>query len=486
MLWMQNPGISGREEVGFAGWSQSQRYAQLGNSPEWRFILPPTPGTRRIAPDSLRGGLRIDPCGSRGRNVGRLCRPHSFLSFTSGGRGSSRSLKGRVSAAKNLMKGGGVAMTCRLRPLSRQEVRELDVRAAEQLGLPTLILMENAGRGAAAWLVELAAGVRTESAARPFSAPPSTEIELSPAAALPRVLILSGPGNNGGDGGVVARHLDAWGFAVRIVWFANREQLRGDAKTQWMILERSGVDQTAWFPSQSDDPRPAELDSLIAEADWLVDGLLGTGLTRPVEGALRTVIEVMNRSNKPILALDVPSGLDADTGMPLGTAIRAARRPRSPLPSSDLPLLVPLLSRARSPLSTSACRAHYSSNSWFEILRRHGRRSQIPTRRASEGKACRPSLARRVGIRPRADLPRRGNKKGPISTQYFGTNWARSAYLGLWCHSLSLTLKPRSRVSWAKSAHGVLGCLAMTSSSNRLASTYFWAVRFLAASGSLA
>ena len=260
-------------------------------------------------------------------------------------------------------------MTCRLRPLSRQEVRELDVRAAEQLGLPTLILMENAGRGAAAWLVELAAGVRTESAARPFSAPPSTEIELSPAAALPRVLILSGPGNNGGDGGVVARHLDAWGFAVRIVWFANREQLHGDAKTQWMILERSGVNQTAWFHSQSDDPRSAELDSLIADADWLVDGLLGTGLTRPVEGALRTVIEVMNRSNKPILALDVPSGLDADTGMPLGTAIRAARRPRSPLPSSGLPLLVPLLSRARSPLSTSACRARYSSNFWREMRR---------------------------------------------------------------------------------------------------------------------
>jgi len=218
---------------------------------------------------------------------------------------------------------GDANMTCRLRPLSRQEVRELDVRAAEQLGLPTLILMENAGRGAAAWLVELAVGVRTESAARPFSAPPSAELDLSPAAALPRVLILSGPGNNGGDGGVVARHLDAWGFAVRIIWFANREHLRGDAYIQWMILERSGVDQTAWFGSQSDDPRPAELESLVADADWLVDGLLGTGLTRPVEGALRTVIEVMNRSNKPILALDVPSGLDADTGMPLGIAIRA-------------------------------------------------------------------------------------------------------------------------------------------------------------------
>ncbi len=214
-------------------------------------------------------------------------------------------------------------MTCRLRPLSRQEVRELDVRAAEQLGLSTLILMENAGRGAAAWLAELAVGVRTESTAWPSSALPLADTVLSLAAATPRVLILCGPGNNGGDGGVVARHLDAWGFAVQIVWFANREQLRGDAKSQWMILERSGVDQTAWFRSQSDDPRLAELESLVADAVWLVDGLLGTGLTRPVEGLLWTVIEVMNRSNKPILALDVPSGLDADTGIPLGNAIRA-------------------------------------------------------------------------------------------------------------------------------------------------------------------
>jgi NAD(P)H-hydrate epimerase len=59
------------------------------------------------------------------------------------------------------------------------------------------------------------------------------------------------------------------------------------------------------------------------EADWVVDALLGTGLTRPVEGNLRMVIEAMNRSGKPILALDLPSGLDADSGQPLGVAVRA-------------------------------------------------------------------------------------------------------------------------------------------------------------------
>ena len=73
----------------------------------------------------------------------------------------------------------------------------------------------------------------------------------------------------------------------------------------------------------TNDPQPEELEALIADADWLVDGLLGTGLTRPVEGGLRTVVEAMNSSGKPILALDLPSGLDADRGLPLGVAIKA-------------------------------------------------------------------------------------------------------------------------------------------------------------------
>jgi NAD(P)H-hydrate epimerase len=194
-------------------------------------------------------------------------------------------------------------MMKRLRPLSRQEVRQLDVQAASDLKLPTLILMENAGRGAAAWLTELASGLPDHS----------------------RILILCGPGNNGGDGGVVARHLDAWGYPVQVVWFAHRAQLHGDAETQWNILERSGTDQTAWFDVHPPEPEPksAELDSLLSGADWLVDGLLGTGLARPIEGALRAVIEAMNRAGKPILALDLPSGLDADAGAPLGVSVRA-------------------------------------------------------------------------------------------------------------------------------------------------------------------
>jgi NAD(P)H-hydrate epimerase len=217
-------------------------------------------------------------------------------------------------------------MTTRLRPLSRAEVRRLDAQAASELALPTLILMENAGRGAAGWLAELVGAIAPVAGGRPFSPLPSPLAPDSPhGLLLPRVVILCGPGNNGGDGGVVARHLDAWGFAVRIIWLARSDQIRGDAAVQWSILQKSGVQQSAWFDDHAADVEPdaSRFDAILAGADWLVDALLGTGLSRQVEGSLRCVIEAMNRSRKPIFALDLPSGLDADTGQPLGVAVRA-------------------------------------------------------------------------------------------------------------------------------------------------------------------
>ena len=216
-------------------------------------------------------------------------------------------------------------MAIKLRPLSRQEVRALDAQAASELGLPTLILMENAGRGAAALLVEAMAHMDArlpDSGRAGFSE--ATRPPASPTVQpLPCVLVLCGPGNNGGDGAVLARHLDGWGFPVRVIWFVDQADLHGDAKAQWDILEHSRIQQTAWYNTQGESVQPEALGALLVGADWLVDGLLGTGLTRPLEGRLRLIVEAMNRSGKPILALDLPSGLDADQGVPLGTAIHA-------------------------------------------------------------------------------------------------------------------------------------------------------------------
>ncbi len=182
------------------------------------------------------------------------------------------------------------------RPLTREEVRAIDRRAAKELGLPTVVLMENAGRGAAA-LARDAMGLSAAS----------------------RVAILCGPGNNGGDGGVVARHLDAWGFAVSVLWLAEPGRLTADAAMQYDILMRSGITQDLW-PGEID---PETLATFLGSADAIVDGLLGTGLTRSVEGPLAQAIAAVNAAGRPILALDLPSGLDADTGQALGTAIRA-------------------------------------------------------------------------------------------------------------------------------------------------------------------
>lgn len=220
-------------------------------------------------------------------------------------------------------------MSVHIRPLSREEVRDLDVRAAQELALPTVILMENAGRGAAGWFAELAGIMKASAGGRIFDGRNSGPDTVPPVRASPvRVLIVCGPGNNGGDGGVMARHLDAWGVSVRLIWFGRKQELRGDAATQWSILEKAGIDQLAWFDEAAyeteQEPEPRKWAGMFAETDWVVDALFGTGLTRPVEGVFRALIEAMNASGKPIFSLDIPSGLDADSGQPLGIAVRAS------------------------------------------------------------------------------------------------------------------------------------------------------------------
>ncbi len=127
-----------------------------------------------------------------------------------------------------------------------------------------------------------------------------------------RVVVVCGPGNNGGDGFVFARLAAELGLRPRVLLLGERQRIRGDARLALDAMEEAGVPL---------EPYRAEA---LEGAEYVVDGLFGTGLDRQVGGAWAEAIEAMNRQPAPILALDLPSGLHADTGAVLGVAVRAA------------------------------------------------------------------------------------------------------------------------------------------------------------------
>jgi NAD(P)H-hydrate epimerase len=178
--------------------------------------------------------------------------------------------------------------------LSREQVRTLDRRAIEEFGVPGVILMENAGRGTADVLISL--GCRGP------------------------VTICCGKGNNGGDGLVIARHLDNRGIPIRALLFGQPDQLTGDAAVNYQIVTRSGIPTSVF---DGDDIDTSELQAQFAKSEWIVDALFGTGLSGPVRKPFDQVIQFMNESKVRILAADIPSGLDCDTGLALGPTVRA-------------------------------------------------------------------------------------------------------------------------------------------------------------------
>jgi NAD(P)H-hydrate epimerase len=183
--------------------------------------------------------------------------------------------------------------------LTRAEVRELDRRATEGFGVPGLVLMENAGRGCAELLTRL----------NPDRAP---------------TLILCGPGNNGGDGFVIARHLDNRGWPVSVHVVARHSQHAGDADINFDILYTSGIEFTQYRPDHFEQSHRDLFLRRVTAAGWVVDALFGTGLARALGAPFDFLAEAVNGSGKPVLAVDLPSGLDCDTGEPLGPTVRAA------------------------------------------------------------------------------------------------------------------------------------------------------------------
>lgn len=155
-----------------------------------------------------------------------------------------------------------------------------------------LVLMENAGRGCTDTLCQL--GV-----AGP-------------------VVICAGKGNNAGDGFVIARHLDLRGHAVRVLLFGRPDELQGDAAANYAILVKAGVPIEV-FPALDE----ARLAEALAGAAWIVDALLGTGARGEPRPPLDRVLEQLNASPARKLAVDLPSGLDCDTGQPAAQTFRA-------------------------------------------------------------------------------------------------------------------------------------------------------------------
>ncbi len=173
------------------------------------------------------------------------------------------------------------------RVMSRDEVRDVDRRAIEEFGLPGVVLMENAGRGCVDWLEEL--GISG------------------------RIVICAGRGNNGGDGFVIARHLENRGHDVRVLLFADPETLRGDAAINYKIIKRARTPIQVFMESPLSD----ELDQKLAAADWIVDALLGTGTRGSLREPFPGIIQAINRAAARTLAVDLPSGQDCDTGLPV-------------------------------------------------------------------------------------------------------------------------------------------------------------------------
>ncbi|KLU05319.1 NAD(P)HX epimerase [Rhodopirellula islandica] len=167
-----------------------------------------------------------------------------------------------------------------LPPMTCDQVREIDQVAMKQFQIPGIVLMENAGRGAAECIDQIA--------------PDGS------------VLILCGKGNNGGDGFTIARHLQLAGREVTIVAMAPADELHGDAAIQAKIAEASGIE--IQILQESDEPPQ------LPAADIIVDGLLGTGAKPPLRGRYAEVVEAANAASAIQFALDIPTGMNGDTG----------------------------------------------------------------------------------------------------------------------------------------------------------------------------
>jgi NAD(P)H-hydrate epimerase len=180
--------------------------------------------------------------------------------------------------------------------VTAKEMQEMDRKTIEDFGMPGMVLMENAGRGATRFLLEQFRGIENK-----------------------RVGVIAGRGNNGGDGFVIARCLKQKGIQVHVYLLSEANRVQGDAAANLKLLQPLEVPVVA-IPDKASF---SKYQSEMAGLDVWVDAILGTGLKSDVKGYFKTIIEFINGLNKPVMAVDIPSGLNSDTGQACGVCIRA-------------------------------------------------------------------------------------------------------------------------------------------------------------------
>jgi NAD(P)H-hydrate epimerase len=179
--------------------------------------------------------------------------------------------------------------------MTRDQVRAFDARAINELKVPSVVLMENAGRGCA----EVIIGMGPEKDG------------------FKKAVIFCGTGNNGGDGYVIGRHLRNHGINAEFVICGDKNKIAGDALINLKILENTGADIKVIDVNTDNIGRQVEEILTDGKFDVIVDALFGTGLKGTLRGGYADVIASINHAGLPVAAVDIPSGLDCDTGLPL-------------------------------------------------------------------------------------------------------------------------------------------------------------------------
>ncbi len=182
------------------------------------------------------------------------------------------------------------------------QMRALDRAAVEEFSVPSILLMENAGRSLVDVFIKA----------------------LGPDSLKKKILICCGKGNNGGDGFVMARRLLMLGYQTETVLMASSKEYKGDAAVNRTILEKFLPSRDLLWHFKNEKETLDRLVNSMSKADWIVDALLGTGALSELREPYLTVVRQINRSGKPVFSVDIPTGLNGDSGLVTGDAVRAA------------------------------------------------------------------------------------------------------------------------------------------------------------------